>query len=286
MKRKIFILLIFIATGTILLAARNFRVEEKEEIRKTLNFQDPSKSKELVVDNVFGSIDVRGYDGQGVELLVQKTIRAKNQEKIQKAKEEVHLEITTEGNTIDIYVDGPFRCSNDRSRWRSWQDPGYEVHYDFTLKVPRQTSLYLKTVNKGKITVQNVKGEFAVRNVNGEIEMVRVAGSGEAHTVNGKVQVLFIQNPRSDCSFRTINGNIEVTFLDDLSADFRLKTFNGDAYSDFPFSYTTAKPAVQGRKKGKYVYKSDSFTGVRIGKGGPEIKMDTLNGDILIAKKK
>jgi hypothetical protein len=286
MKRKTFILLIFITTGAILLAARNFPVEEKEEVRKTLNFQDPSKSKELVVDNVFGSIDVRGYDGQSVELLVQKTIRAKNQEKIQRAKEEVHLEITTEENTIDLYVDGPFRCSNNRKRWRSWKDPGYEVHYDFTLKVPRLTSLYLKTVNKGKITVQNVKGEFAVRNVNGEIEMVRVAGSGEAHTVNGKVKVLFTQNPRSDCSFRTINGNIEVIFLEDLSADFRLKTFNGDAYSDFPFSYTPARAAVQGRKKGKYVYKSDRFTGVRIGKGGPEIKMDTLNGDILIAKKK
>lgn len=286
MKKTIFILLIFIATNTLVLADRNFRVEEKEEIRKTLNFQDPSKSKELVVDNVFGSIDVRGYDGQDVELLVHKTIRARSQEKMQKAKEEVQLEITEEANTIDLYVDGPFRCSNDRKRWRSWRDPGYEVLYNFTLKVPYQTSLYLKTVNKGKITVQNVKGEFAIRNVNGEIEIDKVVGSGEAHTVNGKVKVLFSQNPRSDCSFRTINGNIEVTFLEDLSADFRLKTFNGDAYSDFPFSYTPSKPAVQGRKEGKYVYKSDRFTGVRIGKGGPEIKMDTLNGDILIARRK
>jgi len=64
-----------------------------------------------------------------------------------------------------------------------------------------------------------------------------------------------------------------------------LKTFNGDAYSDFLFTYLPSRAAVQGRHKGKYVYKSDRFIGVRIRKGGPEIKIDTLNGDILIAKR-
>lgn len=63
-----------------------------------------------------------------------------------------------------------------------------------------------------------------------------------------------------------------------------LKTYNGDAYSDFPFTYLPSRAVVQGHQNGKYVYKSDRFVGVRIRKGGPEIKIDTLNGNILITK--
>jgi hypothetical protein len=43
--------------------------------------------------------------------------------------------------------------------------------------------------------------------------------------------------------------------------------------------------ATEERKNGKYVYRSNASVGVRIGAGGPEIKMDTLAGDILINKK-
>jgi len=58
-----------------------------------------------------------------------------------------------------------------------------------------------------------------------------------------------------------------------------------EVYSDFPVTYLPATPAVREQTQGKYVFKSDRFFGVRAGKGGPEIKMDTLNGDILIKKR-
>lgn len=286
MKKIILTSLAVFLIGIIALDAESFRIEEKEEIRKTLTFQDPSKPKELFIDNIWGSIEVVGYKGKEVKLLVHKTIKGRNKEKIQKAKEEVELEITEEGNTIDIYVDGPFRDCNKRRRWRNWRNPGYQVHYDFELKVPHKTDLYLKTVNSGDIEVNNVEGEFEVKNVNGRIKMSDMAGAGDAHTVNGNVKVLFSQNPESDCSFRTINGDVEITFRPNLSADLLLKTFNGNAYTDFSVSYMPVKKSVSKRYKGKYVYKSNRFFGVRTGKGGPEIKFDTLNGDILIDKKK
>ena len=286
MKKIILTSLAVFLIGIIALDAESFRIEEKEEIRKTLKFQDPSKPKELFIDNIWGSIEVVGYRGKEVKLLIHKTIKGRNKEKIQKAKEEVELEITEEGNTIDIYVDGPFRDRNKRRRWRNWRNPGYKVHYDFELKVPHKTDLYLKTVNSGDIEVNNVEGEFEVKNVNGRIKMNEVAGAGDAHTVNGNVKVLFSRNPESDCSFRTVNGDVEITFRPNLSADLLLKTFNGNAYTDFSVSYMPVKKSVSKHPKGKYVYKSNRFFGVRTGKGGPEIKFDTLNGDILIGKKK
>jgi len=287
MKKILLISLVICLMGMICLEAKDYKFEEKEEIQKTLKFQDPAKPRELLIDNVFGSIWVEGTTGQEIELVAHKIIKAKTQDRIQKAKEDVKLEITEDGNTIDLFVDGPFRCPDDRGRWRNnWRDPGYKVKYDFELKVPRKTSLFLKTVNNGHILVKNIEGEFEIKNVNGRIEMTEVAGSGEAHTVNGEVEVVFARNPESDCSFHTINGDIKVSFRENLSANFRLKTFNGDALSDFPVTYLPVRAAVQTHKKGKYVYKSDRFTGIRVNKGGPEIEIDTLNGDILITKKR
>ncbi len=278
-------MVVLLVTG-LFIGSSSWSVEEKEEIQKTLRFQDPSRPKELGVDNVYGSIKVVGYRGQEVQFTAHKTIRGRNKEKIRQAQEEVSLEITEEGNIIDLYVDGPFRSCQKGRKWRRWRNPGYQVQFDFELKVPIETSLYLKTVNEGDIRVENVKGEFEVKNVNGGITMNEIAGTGEARTVNGEVKVVFSRKPESACSFRTINGDLEISFPINLSADFRLKTFNGEIYSDFPVTYLPAREPVRDHKKGKFVYKSDRFFGVRVGQGGPEIKLDTLNGDILITKGK
>ncbi len=284
MKKIILLLTALAVLRCLILQAHEYPVEKKEEIQKTLKFADPAKAKEVLVDNIFGAIAVRGYEGSEVLLVAHKTIRAKSQDKVQQALEEVKLDLTEKGNTVDIFVDGPFRC-HDRRGHSEWRNPGYEVQFDFELRVPFRTNLSVSTVNDGDIDIGNIEGEFEVSNVNGKIRMNEVAGSGEVETVNGEVVVVFKRSPRGNCEFRTINGEVDLRFPADLSADFRIKTFNGEVYSDFPVASLPASPAVKEREKGRFVYKSDSFSGVRIGKGGPEMKLDTLNGDIYIRKK-
>ena len=249
-----------------------------------MHFQDPSKANDLQVDNIFGSIVVSGYNGKEVRLLAHKTIKARTEGRIQKAEEEVRLDITEEGNIIDIYVDGPFR--NQHHDKEQWRNPGYEVHYDFDIKVPRKTNIYLKTATGGDIQVDNIEGKFQVRHADGKIVMNNIVGAGTAQTAAGDVKVDFAKNPDSGCSFKTVAGDIHVVFLENLSADFLLKTRYGEAYSDFPISFLpVSSSATEERKNGKYVYRSNASVGVRIGDGGPEIKMNTLAGDILIDKK-
>jgi hypothetical protein len=278
-------------------ADRVYKVEEKEQIKKTLKFENPAKGREVEVDNIFGSIEVTGTDGEDVELIVDKIIRAKAQENVQKAKEEVTLDISQKEGGILFYVDGPFRGDErgergHRSRYfgtrRShWRDPGYVVEFDFKLRIPRKTAVFLSTVNSGRIRVENIEGGFEVRNVNGAIEMNRIEGSGEATTVNGGVKIQFTRNPENACSLKTINGRLEVFLPENIKADFRLKTFNGEGYSDFPVTYLPSEPAEQSRHDGKFIFRKGGFQGVQIGgKGGPEIRLETLNGDIYINKSK
>jgi hypothetical protein len=265
---------------------RDYPVQKKEEIQKTLKFAETSKPVEVVVDNVFGPVKVEGYGGKDVLLIAHKTIYAKTAEKAATAEEEVKLDITEKGAAIDIYVDGPFRDHDaSRHRFHSWRDPGYEVHYAFELKIPFKTNLAVSTVTAGDVEVTGVEGEFDIHNVNGKVRMTDVAGSGEAETVNGELRVGFRSVPSGRCAFKTINGDLVLTLPADTSADFRLKTFNGDAYSDFPVTALPARPPVRDENKGKFIYKSDRSFGVRAGKGGPEIALDTMNGDILIKKR-
>jgi len=264
---------------------------KSETIAKTLAFADPAKPGELVVDNLYGPIKVEAYAGREVVLEAKKIVYARDEARAAKAETEVRLDITAEGNTVEAYVDGPFRETEAERRSRGIHmhgDPGYLVYYGFTLKVPARTNLVLTTVIDGDIEVRGVEGVFDVRNVTNPVRLVDAAGSGEAESVAGGVTVAFRRHPDGPCSFKSVSGDVEVDFPGEASADFRFKTMTGEVYSDFEVTrLPKAAPIREDRRgeEGGFVYRSDGFNGVRAGKGGPEIKLETLSGDILIAKR-
>jgi hypothetical protein len=79
-----------------------------------------------------------------------------------------------------------------------------------------------------------------------------------------------------------VNGSVELRFAHDLSADFRFKTFNGGVYSDFPVSALPVQPMKEEHRGAKVIFRADRYTGARVNSGGPEIKVENLNGDIRI----
>jgi hypothetical protein len=261
----------------------DYTLREEETINKT--FPIGSGRRTLDVDNVNGSVEVVGGQGDKVQLVIKKTLRAESKDRMEAAKKEVTLDITDQADLLKFYVNGPFRCNcnGDGDGCRGDHgDHGYEVSMDFQLQVPRNMDVKLKTVNGGQMIVRNIAGKFAVSNVNGRIEMQDIAGSGRARTVNGPVKVSFKENPKENSDFATINGDVELRFAKGLSADFRFKTFNGSVYSDFEMASLPAHNAAAEQRNGKFVFRSDRFTGGRIGSGGPEIKAENMNGSIRV----
>jgi len=156
---------------------------------------------------------------------------------------------------------------------------------DFQIQVPATTDLKLRTVNDGEIKVQGVAGSYAVSNVNGGIEMLNVAGSGRVRTVNGGVKVTFRENPQTNSEYASLNGNVELYFKENLAADFRFKTFNGGVHTDFPMTALPAHAPTEERRNGKFIFRSDRYTGGRVGSGGPEIKVENFNGEIRVLER-
>jgi hypothetical protein len=264
---------------------RDYKVQETEVIKNSYPVAGAVDQRAIEVDNVFGNVEVVGTSGDQIQLVVNKTIYAESAEKVALAKKEVTLDVKQDGDILKFYVNGPFRCNCDGGCNNWGREPGYSVKMDFQLQVPNRMKFRLKTVNDGNIKVQGVAGDFVVRNVNGSITMNDVAGSGAATTVNGRVTVTFRENPKADSEFKSINGNVELHFASQLSADFRFKTFNGSVYSDFPMTGLPQKQATAEKKNGRFVYRSDRFTGGRVGSGGPEIKVENLNGDIRVLER-
>lgn len=259
-------------------------VREQETIRKSFDLGAGPRSIEI--DNVDGFIEVVGTDSNQVSLQIAKTIRAESQAKLEEARKEVTLEVTHNGGSLKVLVDGPFRCNCNCGEGRRWINfrghEGYRVRWDFRLQVPRNIDFRLLTVNSGHIKASDLRGRYSVHNVNGGIELLAVSGSGTAHTVNGGVKVTFRENPGDLSSFESVNGDIDLYFARGLSADFRFKTFNGNVYSDFPMTSLPVRALQKTQEGAKTVFRTDRFTGGRVGSGGVEIRTENLNGDIRI----
>jgi len=259
-------------------------VREEETISKTFAMNTVNSPRVLEIDNVFGSIDVIGSAVDQAQLVVKKTIRAESKEKIEQAKKDVTLDINQQGNSVNLYVNGPFRCQC-QGCVNIDRETGYVIKMDFELQVPINTSLKLRTVNEGHVKVRNVSGEYTVRNVNGGIEMLNVGGSGHVRTVNGGVKVTFRENPHANSEYASLNGDVELYFVRNLSADFRFKTFNGGVYSDFLLAALPQQAIKEERRNGKLILRADRYTGGRVGNGGPEIRVENFNGDIRVLER-
>ena len=261
-----------------------YRVSDTEEIHRTLAFPAGGASHRLVIDNLNGSITVTGYAGDDVQVSVHRVTRGDSREQLEEGKKKITLDVREEEGRIILYVNTPWRCGDGSPAFDRRDYYGYDADFTFDVRVPAATEVFVKTVNKGSITVTGVRGDFEVHNVNGPVAMTGIGGSGLASTVNGGVDVRFSRNPTGRCGFRTVNGTIEVSVPDDLSADLRLKTFNGDVRSDFDVTglpQEVPPPRKIGRRT---VYGGDEFFSVRAGSGGPAMEFETLNGDIRILK--
>jgi hypothetical protein len=261
------------------------KLSESRELEESIAFAAEGPHR-LIVDNVWGSIVVEGYDGKTVEMKVVETVEARTEERIQLARSEVELEILSREGEIELYVDGPFRCRDRQERgncWNRWHDR-YVVIYDFEIKVPHDSDLEVRTVNLGDIEVSGVRGNFRVNNVNGSIELSGLAGSGEAVTVNGPVIASFDSNPEGNSHFETINGKIDVSFQPGLSADLEMLARWGELWSEYEVEALPSAPPVKRTEGGRTVIELQRGSRVRVDDGGPTHSFATLNGNIYVRK--
>lgn len=241
----------------------------------------------LDIDNVDGSIAITGDNGNTIRIEGERILRAEDRQALDRAQREVKLDVNEKDGTAQLYVNGPFRNnhSGDDHGFRfRFDDREYEATYNFVVRVPRETALRLRTVN-GAIRARDTRGKFDIHGVNGAIVADGIAGSGALRTVNGRIDVSFRETPSAASAFQTVNGSIEAAFPPNLSADVHLKTLNGGAFTDFESTALLPSTAEAGSfSNGRFVYRANRRSTIRIGSGGPELSFETVNGSIQIKR--
>jgi DUF4097 and DUF4098 domain-containing protein YvlB len=277
-----------VSTAAALHAAPDFTVHRRDTAEAALRFSGAG-TRTVDLRTVHGSIHVSADSGSDVRLSMVRTVDAESDAAADEAVRDVRIDTTDNAATIGAIVRQPHgvACGEpaDESSYSWWDRPRYTVRVDLTARVPADSRIRLCAIQGAEIEMAGVTGDFDVTNVNGAISLSGLRGAGRATTVNGAVTAAFAAPPRDTSIFQTVNGNVTVTFPPSLSADLRLKTFHGELLTDFEVQPLQAAARHQPESRnGRYVYSSNRYTVVRAGGGGPELTLETLNGDVRVLR--
>lgn len=257
------------------------QIDAPQTITRTLAWTGSAGPRVLQVSSVHGEIRIVAEDRADVVIAATRTVER------QVAGDSGAVPDFRQGSD-GLLVCGDSSHCGCRTDWPDdhWGDrrERTRVRVDLELRVPRQVTLDVCGVNGGQVRVDGTDGPFSVRNVNGAVRLTGVRGAGTAATVNGSIQATFAGAPLQASGFKTVNGTVDVTLPSSLSADLRLTTMHGGLYTDFETTGLPARLATRERKDGRARYQADRFTSVRVGRGGPELTFETLNGDIRVRK--
>ncbi len=261
----------------------------------SVNLSDPSRPATIKASLLNGSITVKGYDGK--EVVAEARVRSgdsrrgprgwrSDSDDRRPGSDDSSSAPTPGMKRLSLAATG-LAVEEDANVVRVSTDSVNRT-IDLVISVPRQSSVILRTVNDGNLTVTDITGDIDVNDTNGSVTLEHISGSVVAHALNGKVRATFDHVGQKSMAFSSLNGAIDVTFPPDLKANLLIKSDRGDVYSDFDVQLATGAPqqvVEDGRKSGEgYRVRIDKTIHATIGGGGPEIQFTNMEGNIYIRK--
>jgi hypothetical protein len=233
---------------------------------------DIAAGRTVYARNLNGGVQVEAGTGAAAEVRAEKKWRKGDPKEVK-----VTAEKTAKGDILVcvIYEGRETRCDEDGynargsdSWWRDHKDN--DVSVQLTIVLPKGVKLDASTVNGG-IDISGATAAVKATTVNGGIEASSLGGPVLATTVNGGIKVKTGSLGDGPVKFSTVNGGIVLSLPAELNANLEMSTVNGSVTSeDFPIT-------VQGR------FDRRRISGT-IGKGGPELRVSTVNGSITLRK--
>ncbi len=261
-------IIILLFSSFLILTSLNAR-ELEETFKKNISVED---AKRLTLDNRNGSIEVRSWDRDEVEIIAYKKVRADDRETAEKLLEELQISITERKDEIEVITDYPDHQRNrNNGGFFNWLMGGsgnrhYSVSYE--IHVPKKFDLDIASTN-GRLEILDCSGRIRLETTNGKIIADDVSGSVRAKTTNGSINVSMKDVIEQDeMSFSSTNGSIKLYLPENIDAEISARTTNGSISCDLPVSekYSRSKKKLE----------------AIINDGGMMIYIKTTNGSIRI----
>ena len=227
-----------------------------------------AQGQSIEIKGLNGDIRAEAGAGNEVHVVANKTSRRSDVDSVQikVVKHSAGVTICALYPNESGYV-GDCGPSSGESRNNSGNNnvKNNDVRVDFTVQVPARVGFIGATVN-GDVSATALSGNVITKTINGSIK-ISTTGYAQASTINGEISArLGDGNWTAPLEFKTLNGEINLDLPANVSTDIEAETLNGQINSDFPINMTTFKERkrIQGR----------------IGVGGRELRLKTLNGSI------
>lgn len=271
----------FLVVAVMLISAV-LRAQDSGEF--TVPFSNPSGAMKLVVDIKTGSIKVKGT--------ARKDVLVKySSEKDEDDDDHDHDRNRNRNNSRDGLKKISSGTMNlEASEYQNTvkvTSDNWSAKIEVTVEVPSTINLKIKTYNDGDLDINNITGTVELINYNGAITATGISGTVIAETYNGDIKIAYDKlTSDTPLSYANYNGDIDLTFPAALKASLKMKTKQGEIYSGFDAQVQKSSPKVNTESKsGVYKVQIDDWVKVDINGGGPEISVQTYNGDIYLRKK-
>jgi DUF4097 and DUF4098 domain-containing protein YvlB len=141
---------------------------------------------------------------------------------------------------------------------------------DYDVKMPRNGQLTIKNTN-GQIKVISVAGFVKIETTNGDIELTGIEKGADISAINGRVQIELAAVGDAGVRCKTTNGQIVVKVPANAKANLSARVSNGVVHTE---NLNIASNESSFRR-----------LDATLGGGGPEIRLETTNGEVRIVGK-
>ena len=207
-----------------------------------------------------GRIRVEAGDGDEVVVNATKVVKGPSEEAAKAALADVIIKEVATADRVEI-------DSTSSSAGISFR---LSRRVDYDVRMPRTGQLTIKSTN-GEIRVIAIAGFGKIEAVNGDIELTGMEKGVDVDAVNGRVQVEMAAIGDGGVRCKTTNGQIILTLPASAKATLAARVTNGVVH--------TENLTVQSTES------SHRRLDGTIGGGGPEIRLDTMNGEVRIVGK-
>lgn len=229
------------------------RVEKTEKVEFRLSAVNKTK---ISLDDSNGDIKVtRSNDsGRVIQIDAVKSYEVRYDEQ-DKPLDMIKINIDSSGNEIKI--------TTEIEHYKGLFNRNKGGKVDFNIKIPANLNVEINNVN-GDITLAGIDGDVNIETVNSTINIAYCSGSIKIDGVNSGVRGNF--DSTKGINIELVNGLVKLGGLKNISADLNASTVNG-------------KVKVNNLILENMVSEKRSLTGT-LGKGGSDIKISTVNGNI------
>jgi DUF4097 and DUF4098 domain-containing protein YvlB len=183
------------------------KVEDKFEQTVSL-----SRDGQVNLSNIAGNIEVKTWNKNEVLIKALKVSKADSMEEARENADLVTIEVTENGNRVQIKTEYPKNKFRNRS---------ISVSVDYWLTIPDRADADINSVS-GDIVMMNIGGKMDAQTVSGDVDLSNIRGLLRAKSTSGDVTV---EKAANGVGCNSISGDLDIR---DITGDADLKSVSGD----------------------------------------------------------